>query len=369
VGVAWFFCCQLLKAFKKKKRLGLDLVTIGTITDMVPLLKANRSLAKYGFEKVGKTKRIGLQILYQLAGLYKTKIGAYEIGFIIGPRINASGRIQDPMDPLRLLCLKKDENKALEIAKRLQESNRERKLLTKKSSLHARELWLKEKSLRHLIFVYDKSYNEGIIGLVAQKLKDEFYRPAIVISEGEEMSRASARSIDEFNIIEAIRLCADLIGSHGGHPKAAGFTVETAKIGLLKKRLEEISEEQLGDQKLQPTLKIDTELNLADLSFDLFKKLKQLEPFGQANPQPVFVSRKVRVSNVRLVGLKKQHLKLIIRNSDSKVSFDAIGFGLGGQYKQLLPEQPIDIAYNFILNEWNGQRRLQLKLKDIRIPR
>lgn len=367
VGVAWFLSQKLFKTFKVKPKVGLDLVTIGTITDMVPLLAANRLLVKHGLDQVKKTKRIGLQLLYQTAGLDNEKIGAYEIGFVIGPRINASGRIQDPMDPLRLLCLKKDRQRGLEIACQLNKNNRERRMLTKQTSLHARELWLTQDGQSSLIFVQDQTYNEGVIGLVAQKLKDEFYRPAIVISEGEEMSRASARSIDEFNIIEAIRLCADLLSSHGGHPKAAGFSIKTEKISLLKSRLQQIAEEQLAQKKLKRVLKIDAQLELNDLTLVLFNQLRKFAPFGQANPQPVFVTKKVKVTGARLVGADKQHLKLTVYEPKSKVSIDAIGFGLGDYYSQLSSEEPIDIAYNLTINEWSGSRRLQLRLKDIRV--
>lgn len=376
VGVAWFFCRQLLKAFKKKEKIGLDLVTIGTITDMVPLLAANRSLVRHGLEQVKKTKRIGLQFLYQQAGLDSERIGAYEIGFIIGPRINASGRIQDPMDPLRLLCLKKDKKKALKIARQLDENNRERQMLTEQTSFHARELWLKQDGQSSLIFIQDQTYNEGIIGLVAQKLKEEFYRPAVVISQGKKLSRASARSIKEFNIIEAIRMCADLVGSHGGHPLAAGFSLKTEKISLLETRLKQIAEEQLGKEKLQRTLEIDAVLELADLNFVLFNQLKKFEPFGQTNPPPVFVTQKVKVTSAQLVGADNQHLKLSVTSCPpaggcdvSRVTFDAIGFGMASFYSQLSSEKPVDLAYNLIADEWNGQKRLQLKLKDIRIQK
>ena len=366
VGVAWFFARQLLAAFKKKEKLGLDLVTIGTVTDMVPLLGANRSLVKHGLNQLKKTKRIGLQFLCQLVGLDSEKISAREVGFIIGPRINASGRIRDPMDPLRLLCLKKDKNKALKIARRLDENNRERQTLTKRTSLHARELWLKEDGQSSLIFVQDQTYNEGVIGLVAQKLKDEFYRPAVVISEGKEMSRASARSVQEFNIIEAIRKCADLLDSHGGHPLAAGFNIETKKINLLKTRLQQIAEEQLAQKKLKRVLKIDAQLELVDLTFDFFNQLERFEPFGQDNPQPAFVTKKIKVVSAQLVGAGKQHLKLTVYGPEPKKNIGAIGFGMGDFYSQLSSEEPIDIAYNLIINEWNSQKRLQLKLKDIK---
>ena len=367
VGVAWFLCRKLLKAFGKKKKASLDLVAIGTITDMVPLLGVNRSLVKQGLKSLRKTKRIGLDFLYQLANLEKEKIGTYEIGFIIGPRINASGRVKDPMDSLRLLCLKRDEEKALVIAKRLNENNRERQLLTSQAAIDARRRWLDSDEKGELIFVQGESYHEGVIGLVAQKLSREFYRPAIVVSYGKQECRASARSIKEFNIVEAIRTCSDLLVSYGGHPLAAGFTVETKKLTLLKSRLQTLAGEQLKKGQLKPTLKIDTEVALADLTSTLLEKFNRFEPFGIGNPAPVLVSRRVKVMGVRTVGSNGQHLKLQVMAQDSGAAFETIGFGLGDRYSQLSPEKPIDIVYQLTLNEWNGHRSLQLKLKDIKI--
>ena len=359
VGVAWFLCRELVN-------IGLDLVTLGTITDMVPLLEANRSLVKYGFKELRATKRIGLKSLYQVAGLDETKIGSYEIGFVIGPRINASGRIKDPMEPLRLLCLRRDKARAEKIAAGLSQSNRERQRLTAETVIHARKLWLEQTSQGNLIFVQDQSYHQGVIGLVAQKLSEEFYRPVVVISQGEEESRASGRSIKEFNLIEAIRACADLLGSHGGHALAAGFTVETIKIDLVKTRLQELAEKSLGGKELAPVLKIDAEIELSDLNFAFYHQLEKLEPFGMDNHQPVFVSKQVKVVNARLVGKGKQHLSLGIESSTG-IKLKAIGFGMADFYPQLSSEEPIDIAFNLFVNEWNGQKNLELKLKDIKL--
>ncbi len=360
-GVAWF----LAKHLQNKKKIDLDLVTIGTITDMVSLIGANRSLVKYGLKEVQKTKRPGLRALYDFAGLDKKKIGTYEIGFIIGPRINAAGRIDDPMESLRLVCTR-DENRGIALAQKIDQRNRERQILTEKTILHARGIWLNEGGESNLIFVGDKSYQEGIVGLVAGKLSEEFYRPAIVFSQGKEFSKGSARSIKEFNVIEAIRSCAEILASHGGHPQAAGFTVETTKISLLKEKLTEIAQKKLKSENLSPTLKVDMELDLDEVNFALYQQIIKLGPFGQENPQPVFVSRGVKIVEARTVGNGQKHLKLRLSDPLSRFSFEAIAFGMGELFSQLSPEKKIDIAYNLSLNEWNGNRKLQLKIKDIR---
>jgi single-stranded-DNA-specific exonuclease len=244
--------------------------------------------------------------------------------------------------------------------------------------IHARNLWLKQDGQNQLIFVAHESYQEGIVGLVAGKLVEEFYRPAIVMAKGKEFSRASARSIKEFNILEAIRSCAEIVGAHGGHQKAAAFTVETAKIEILKKKLIDITQEKLKGQELMPSLRIDLELAFENLSLDFYNKLTKLEPFGEGNPQPVFATYGVRVVESRTVGNGNRHLKLRLASSReagsrsaghvSRLTFDAIGFGMADFSPQLSPEKTIDIAYNLLLDKWNGRQRLQLKLKDIKIP-
>lgn len=357
-GVAWFLAKHL------QVKSDLDLVTIGTITDMVSLIGPNRSLVKYGLKEVQKTKRPGLQALYDFAGLDK-KIGTYEVGFIIGPRINAAGRMDDPMESLRLVCTS-SEARAIGLAQKVDQRNRERQVLTEKTIIHAREIWLKEDGVNNLIFVGDKSYQEGIVGLVASRLSEEFYRPAVVLSLGKEFSKASARSIREFNIIEAVRSCEGILISHGGHPRAAGFTIQTTKIALLKEKLIRIAQDKLKEENLSPTLRVDLELNLEEVNFELYQQIRKLEPFGQDNPQPVFASRQVKIVDARTVGNGQKHLKLRLSGLLSHFVFDAIGFGLGELFSQLSPEKSVDVAYNLSLNEWNGNQKLELKIKDIK---
>jgi single-stranded-DNA-specific exonuclease len=362
-GVSWFLANWLIKKMKPKmKPMGLDLATIGTVTDMVPLVGPNRSLVKFGLESVRKTKRPGLLSLFQFAGIEKEKIGTYEIGFIIGPRINASGRMDDAMEALRLVCTP-DENRAVSLAQKIDQQNRERQELMKQTTLHARNLWLKEDGSSALIFVYHQSYEHGVVGLVASKLKDEFYRPAVVLAPREDSWVASARSVDGFSIIEAIREFGDLLGDHGGHRLAAGFSVSKDKLEEVKKGLIERAEENLQKKKLKPTLEVEAEVELSDLTLSLYQEIEKLAPFGVGNPRPILASRGVGVSQAKLVGRENKHLKLMIEGG-----LGAIGFGLGGNYSQLASEKPVDIAYEMILNQWNGQKKLELRLRDIKLP-
>lgn len=362
VGVAWF----LAKSLGVKS--GLDLAAIGTVTDMVPLLGPNRSIVKDGLKKLLKTDRPGLQSLYDFASLTKDRMGTYEVGFIIGPRLNAAGRMGDSMESLRLICTK-DEARAIGLAQGIDQKNRERKDLLEQSVVHARKLWLKEKSQKALIFIHHPSYSEGVIGLIASRLTEEFYRPAVVVAEGKEWSKASARSVEEFNIVKAIRTYANLLGDHGGHPRAAGFSVKTKNIKNLKKKLVDLAEKELGKDQLKPTLKIDAEINLKDIDLELYKKLERFSPFGMENRQPVFAVRKVKVLEAKTVGAENQHLKLKVKQGDSKEILEAIGFGMGEFYKKFDPQKEMDLAFILLLNEWNGKKNLQLKLKDIKLQR
>ena len=366
-GVAWFLAQELVFAFKgEKNEKGLDLVTIGTIADMVPLLGPNRYLVKYGLKILQKTKRPGLLALYDFAGLKKEAIDTFEVSYIIGPRLNAVGRMDDPMEALRLICTP-NEAKAINLAQNINQKNEERKSLTEKMTIYARGLWLKGDQKESLIFIDHDSFHEGVTGLVAGKLMDEFYRPAIIIARGEKFSKGSARSINEFNIIEAVRSCAAVLGPHGGHPRAAGFTIETEKITLFKEKLTLLAEEQLKGQELSPTMRVDLELGLENLTFDFYKELVKFEPFGEGNPQPVFLTREIEVTDARVVGKEKQHLSLKLRSLNGKIVFEGIGFNLGKFYSDLKPDEKIDLVYQLFLDEWHDQKRLKLKLKDLKI--
>ncbi|KKT45604.1 MAG: Single-stranded-DNA-specific exonuclease RecJ [Candidatus Gottesmanbacteria bacterium GW2011_GWA2_44_17] len=357
-GVSWFLAKELT-SFSP-----LELVALGTIADMVPLVGPNRSIVKYGLAAINDTNRVGLEALMADAGLTKGALDVYCVSHMLAPRLNAAGRIEHAMDALRLLCTKQKDKAAL-LAEKLGLTNRERQKLTEETLTHALQgLSLRTQGeslpLQKLIFISHESYNPGIIGLVAGKLVEECYRPAIVVSKGEVFSKASARSINGFNIVEAIRSCSDILVDVGGHPMAAGFTVETKNLTVLRERLEKLAEDELNEEKLTRTLKIDTEIPLDIVTPETYKQLQQLQPFGFGNPEPVFVTRAMIVESVRLVGADGKHLKLRLSSTD------AIAFNMGNLYSQLQHQATVDLAYTIDMNTWNGNSRLQLKVKDIR---
>lgn len=370
-GLAWLVSCQMPDARcqldKAELATGywqlttsqLDLVALATIADLQPLTGANRLLVKAGLPAILRAGRVGLQALIKEAGLRPEKeIGTYEVGWILAPRLNAAGRLEDAMAALRLLVTK-DPAQATELAKKLSQTNTERQRLTLNMSEHARSQVMVEKKI---LVVSHEEYHEGVIGLVAGRLAQDFYRPAIVISRGEIYSKGSARSVNGFNIIEAIRTTEDLLVDAGGHPMAAGFTIETIKIAEFQQRLENYAENQLPQELLQAEIKIDTELGLWEITPELFQKMAAFAPFGIGNPQPTFLTRGAMISDLRTVGGNNQHLKLRLNDS-----FTAVGFGLGEWAAKLKLGEKIDVVYTIEENKWNGKTSLELKLKDLRL--
>jgi len=360
-GVAWILAQEL-----EKNKTHLELVALATVADLVPLKGANRTLLKFGLEELRKTKRVGLLELLKEAKLARESLGVYEIGHMIAPRLNAMGRLEYAMDSLRLICTT-NPKRAVDLARLLGSTNKERQDMTLQTVLHAMEKVKSQKSkLKSLLFVVHESYEQGVIGLVAGKLVEEFYKPAIVVSKGEKFSKASARSVSGFNMIEFIRSVQEFLVDAGGHPMAAGFTVETAKLPLLQKALEDKAELLLNKDLLTRSLKIDCELPLSAISMKLYESLQELSPFGMGNPEPTFVSHSVVAEDVRLVGNEGKHLKLIVSSQKTGAKFEGIAFGMGEKAKIHIGDKA-DIVYIINENEWNGERRLQLKIKDIKI--
>ena len=358
-GVAWVLSREILNG----KKQNLELVAIGTIADQMPLVGPNRSFAKYGLIDLNKTKRLGLLALFEEARIKSGEIGTYEINYVIVPRLNAMGRLVHAIDSLRLLCIKRSK-KARELALLIGKTNAERQKIVEKVVLHAKEA-LGGKIKEGIIILAHEEYHEGVIGLAASKLVEEFYRPAIVLSKKGEISKASARSISGFNIIEAIRKLEGLYIEGGGHPMAAGFSIETAKIEEFTEKLNKISKQYLTKEILTKKLKIDLEIQFNQINYELFESLKQFEPTGIGNPAPIFMSKGVKVTDARVVGRDGSHLKLKLELGN--IFIEAIGFGFGNLLPDLTPGKPIEVVYSVEDDTWNGYKKLQLKIKDLRI--
>jgi single-stranded-DNA-specific exonuclease len=374
VGVAYKLA-QALHRVEQQQPLGkgdatwttdhlLDLVAIGTVADLVPLVGENRSLVQRGLALLNEPQREGLVALYKAAGVQAGRVSAMTIGFALGPRINAAGRLEHA-DLAYDLLTAENLAEASEKARELHRINHERQQYTADEVALAEELvGVEDLGSLPLIFVAHEEFKPGIVGLVASRLTDAAYRPAVVVELGEEVGHGSCRSISEFNITAALDQCAELLVRHGGHAMAAGFTVRVENVDALSERLMTIAADQLTGQELMPTLSIDAELPLSGLTFELLQTLDRLEPTGQENPQPLFMSPNVRVKSHQVVGEDGRHLKLKLGLDSDGMKWDAIAFRQGHRAADL-PEQ-IDVAYHFERNEFRGMVGLQLNVQDIR---
>jgi single-stranded-DNA-specific exonuclease len=340
----------------------LDLVALGTVADLAPLTGENRALVRKGLQQMRETTRQGLFSLANVAGADLKKANAQTIGFTLGPRLNASGRLDSALASFHLLTTT-DIKEAGDLSLKLNQQNLERQKLTKEIQVTAEALALDGQKDSLLLFAVHPDFNHGVVGLAASRLSETHYLPAVVGNYGDETTRCSCRSIPEFHITHALDECADLLVRHGGHAAAAGFTVRNENLFELVNRLRSIAERELGGRDLRPNLTADAEIPLARLTFELLKQLERLQPTGYGNPEPVFISRKVKVQSKRAVGADSKHLKLTL--TDGNVTVDAIGFRLG----DLLPDLPtlVDVLYTFEVNEYNGRTSLQLNLKDIKV--
>jgi single-stranded-DNA-specific exonuclease len=340
----------------------LDLVAVGTVADIVPLKGENRALVKAGLKLLNKRQRQGIYSLLAAAGVDSQKrLTARDIGFVIGPRLNAAGRMDSAVAAYRLL-MAADEYEAGPLAQQLDNQNRERQKKTAEMQQIAEALAQADKA-EHLLFAIDHDFNKGIVGLVAARLVETYYRPAIVGQQEDEFTRASCRSIPEFHITHALDECAELLVHHGGHAMAAGFTVRNRDLPLLEKRIKEIAARQLADLDLVPVLRADLEISLKDLKADILLEQERLEPAGQDNPEVQFITRALRPVRWKQVGNENQHLKLTL--ADGPLTFDAIAFRQG-EWADHMPKL-IDVLYSFEKNSFMGRETLQLNVKDIKV--
>jgi len=337
----------------------LDLVAIGTVADLVPLLGENRSLVQHGLEVVNEARGEGIRALLRVAGLRPGAVTASSIAFGLGPRLNAAGRLGDASLSYELL-VSDDPVQADQLAARLNEQNRQRRALTEQSYRLAEQLALARGEVPALLYAGHPTFADGVVGLVAGRLTEAYYRPAVVVEQGSEISKGSCRSIAEFDITAALDECSDLLLRHGGHKTAAGFRVPSDQLDALIQRLSEIAERELGGLALAPVLKIDAEVSLSEMSWETMGCLEKLEPCGHQNPAPLFLSRGVPLTEARAVGSEGKHLKLTL--AAEAEPRDAIAFRLGDRADEV--GERMDLVYHLEVNEWNGSRSLQLNVQD-----
>jgi single-stranded-DNA-specific exonuclease len=364
VGIAYKIAEALLGVDNGQLHLDnlLDLVALGTVADLAPLVGENRVLVRKGLNQIRQTTRQGLFSLASVAGIAIANTNAINIGFALGPRLNAAGRLESALASLELLTTT-DFMRAGQLAQQLDVQNRQRQALTRQTQEQAEALAMSEDPEAYLLFAAHDDFNPGVVGLAASRLSETHYRPAIVASKGADETRGSCRSIPEFHITEALDQCADILVRHGGHAAAAGFTVKNENLPELVARLKAIAAEQLAGQDLRATLTADAEVSLTQIRPELIKTLSHLEPTGYGNPGVAFVARNVKVKSSRTVGADAKHLKLALED-EKGYAHDAIGFRFGEWHKSM-PAR-VDILFSYEVNEYNGRVGYQLNLKDLR---
>ena len=363
----------------------LDLVALGTVADCVNLTGENRTLVKYGLLVINKTKRIGIKKLIEMSGTKIRENGnvreaktidTTSISFMLAPRLNAAGRMDHANVSYELLN-SESESEAEELALKLEKNNQNRQRITEKAMTEIKQRIGKYKKLPKIIIELDTSWRIGIVGLVAGRLADEYSRPFLVLQEKDDQSAGSGRSIPEFNLIEAIEKCKEMLISFGGHSQAAGLKIENKNLKKFKKKIEEIADKILKEEDLVPSIEIDYKVEHDQINWQLIDEIEKFKPFGQGNKKPLFVAKKLEVHEVRAVGNDKAHLKLCFKAilKDGTVKhFPAIAFRLGKLASEMSGKKPglrwgdiIDVVFQLEVNEWNGSRELQMNVLDLRI--
>ncbi len=359
VGVAYKFCQALSKDNLFED---LDLVSLGTIADVVPLTGENRIIVRKGLELLSQTKRIGLRALMETSGITNKKITSAFVSFILGPRINASGRIDTAEVALSLLLSKK-ESEANELARIIESHNRQRQKIENKILEEAEAIINKEINFKEhkVIVIAKENWHPGVLGIVASKLTDRFYRPTIVISLTEDLCKGSARSIKNFHLFEVLSECRHLLEEFGGHSHAAGLVIARDNIEDFKRTINHLARERLLFEDLIPSINVDIELSLSDLNRKIIDELEMLEPFGTGNPEPLFYTRDLVLRSTPQV-LGKNTLKFWV--TDGNATYQAIGFGMADLKYSLVDAQRFDLIYTPQIDDWD-EGEIILEVEDI----
>jgi len=338
----------------------LDLVALGTVADIVPLRGENRFLVRSGLAQLRRTTRPGLRALMATARTRPSDLDTDAIGYRLGPRLNAAGRLETATLAYSLLSTTSEEE-ATRLATRLEGLNRERRALTESMLNDARDQ-VQTRAGEAILIASGEAYHPGVAGLVASKLREEFYRPSVVIEVGERESTGSARSIPGFHITHALDRCGELLVKHGGHAMAAGFTVENDYLETLQRRLRQVAREQIERDKvdLTPKLHIDTELRPDQLTFDTLRLVDLLRPFGVENEEPLFLTRNLTVRDVSII--RDKHIRLSL--SDGKLVWRGIAFRQAARAPEI--KARVDVVYHLQRDIWNGEEYLQLHIVDLR---
>jgi single-stranded-DNA-specific exonuclease len=367
VGVAFKLAQALLAERMTERQLEsyLKIVCLGTIADVVPLVGENRVIAHFGLAGLREPSQPGLAALVAVSGLQGREVTTGDVGFRLAPRLNAAGRMEDARDVIELFT-SSDVARARAIAERLDGLNRERQLVEEQILAAIEEEMERrpEKAQRYTLVFSGEGWHRGVIGIAAQRVVDRYDRAALVIGVEDGVGVGSGRSIRGFHLLDALTQTADLFERFGGHAQAAGFAMAANLIPELEARFEQHARAVLAPEDLEPVLRVDGEVRLGELNWEIYQELSHLEPFGFGNPTPVFAARGVRVLVPPRV-LKEKHLKL--RVAQGATAFDALGWGMAGRSVELRPGEALDLAFTLDENSYQGERTLQLIIRDFRV--
>lgn len=346
----------------------LDLVAVSVASDIVPIIGENRILTYYGLKKLNENPSTGLQSIIEISNLKDKEVFISDIVFKLGPRINAAGRIESGMNAVDLL-ISIDENLASNIGEKIDGLNETRKELDRITTKEAIEMIEKsaEKQQQNSTILFDPNWHKGVIGIVASRLIDSYYRPTIILTQSGDLITGSARSVEGFDIYKAIESCSDLLENFGGHIYAAGLTMKSENLDAFTERFEKYVSENITEEQKQPQIEVDIELLLKDINDKFFDILKQFAPFGPENMRPVFVTRRVRdYGTSRLVGKDKSHLRLEVIEDESGAIIRGVGFNLEKHYPLIKSGEAFDICYTLDENTFNNKTTIQIMVKDIK---
>ncbi|WP_017415595.1 single-stranded-DNA-specific exonuclease RecJ [Clostridium tunisiense] len=383
-GIAFKFVVALYKAMNIKGEEALELLEfagMGTICDVVDLVDENRIIAREALRLLTTSKNKGIKALKEVIGI-KEAVSCYHVGFNIGPCINATGRLETASLSVDLL-LCEDDNEAKSIATRIHTLNKERQDLTNTSVEEVCEI-IDNSSIKNnkVIVVYKKDMHESIAGIVAGRIRERYNVPTIILTEGKERPKGSGRSIEGYNMFEEILKCKDLLFKFGGHPMAAGLSLDEDKIEEFSNRLNDNC--KLSSQDLIPVVPVDSQLSLQYINYEVVKEFKELAPFGKGNPSPVLMAKKIKIKHIKFLGNENQHVKLLCYIPNTSKTIEGLYFSKGEEIRELLEhyfgqgymncinapgDLYLDLLFEPDINEFNGQRNLQLKLKDVKISR
>ncbi len=346
----------------------LDLVAVSTASDIVPVTGENRILVYHGLEQLNKNPRTGLKSIMLSAGLEGKEVTVEDIVFRVGPRINAAGRMESGSRAVDLL-VSHNRRAAESISDQINVFNRDRREVDQKITQEALTMISDDPAMvnRKTTVVFHEKWHKGVVGIVASRLIETYYRPTIVLTESNGFLTGSARSVQGFDLYQALEACGDLLETFGGHMYAAGLTLRREKLEAFSERFEEVVERNITDEQMIPTVVIDEELALDEITESFVNILKQMTPFGPGNLAPVFMSRGVRdTGNGRVVGNNGGHLKLELVQGDHGKAFPAIAFNMADKYELIPGSEPFDVCYTLEENEFRGRKTLQLNIKDIK---